>query len=507
MKNNELESHYQRLIYNLPDAVFFLDRELFVSDLNVAAHNLSNKIAVLPDEATKEKEPDWRFYSFTKLFPWLSDEVKTFVKSSLETTRVENISHSQRHFEAIFSRWIQNGVVLILRDTTMQEFSSKERSVLLHQLIDSRRLETLGKLADSMAHDFNNLLTVIGGYSSLLLTTLDEGDPMKSDVGQIFEASERAAHLTRRVLSYSRSLKTKARVVDLAQAAHLDESMMRRLLRETIDLNLEITKEKILVEIDPVICDHLLINVMVATQEAIQSGAMTLKVNKILIDETVASEKRRLSPGHYAVVSVAYAGRPPFHPLSIKERVDTEEALNSGLATLQNLVEFVGGHFEANLVLENAGAFAVYLPLYSSEETTEPHAVGILPRARENECVLLVEDEDLVRQFAKKTLIRQGYVVIEASNGMEALRIFEHNPQNINLILTDVIMPQLSGPDFVLAMEKKRHNKIPVLFMSGYSEMTVLSTGMANQHFLPKPFSAEILATRVREILDTGKAA
>ena len=375
------------------------------------------------------------------------------------------------------------------------------------QLRQSQKLEAIGQLAGGVAHDFNNLLTVIGGYSSILLGKLPQKSPHRSSIEEIKKASDRAGALTRQLLAFSRKQILQPKVLDLNIVVTDLEKMVRRLIGEDIDL-LTITSPVLgRVKADPGQIEQVLLNLIVNARDAMQKGGkLTIETRNVVHSEEYAQRHATL-PGPYVMLAVSDTGcgmdaaiQPRvFEPFFTTK--DSGQGTGLGLATVYGIVKQSGGNIWVYSEVGRGSTFKVYLPRVDEAKEEEGISKSI-PKG--TEMVLLVEDEDQVRAILKHILEGQGYHVIAASSGEEALSISQDLERDIKLMITDVVMPQMSGRELAERVQAVRPN-LPVLFMSGYTDDAIVRHGLLDEklNFIQKPFDSTTVARKVREVLDS----
>ncbi|HEX6134616.1 MAG TPA: PAS domain S-box protein [Longimicrobiales bacterium] len=394
------------------------------------------------------------------------------------------------------------GVVVNMIDSTVH------RS-LEEQLQHSQRLEAVGRLAGGIAHDFNNLLTAIRGYTDLLEDKLSDDARAHADVVEIRRAVERAARLTRQLLAFSRRQVVRPRATELGAVILELDRMLRRIITEEVTLHTKVAQEA-WVFADPGQLEQIVVNLIVNARDAGPRNGIDVAVDIVHLpsDDPTA---RGLEPGEYVRLVVADDGSGIdsdilphiFEPFFTTKEIGQGTGL--GLATVYGIVQDAGGQIFVDSRIGVGTVMRVYLPRVArpSEESTTIEARSALDPARGTEFVLLVEDEPAVRSLAERILMRQGYHVLSAGNGVEALRLAQGLHGQIDLLVTDVVMPEMGGvqlAEHLLAMRPD----LRVLFISGYAADTVPSTDRAGRqlYFLEKPFSPARFAEYVRQVLD-----
>jgi PAS domain S-box-containing protein len=384
-----------------------------------------------------------------------------------------------------------------------------DRLQLEAQLRQAQKMEAIGQLAGGVAHDFNNLLTVIAGYCGILLDRLPPDDPLRSDVRAIADAGHRAASLTQRLLAFSRRAVLTPKVIDINSVVRETEHILRRLIGEDILLTVALLPGGGLVKVDPGHLGQVLINLAVNARDALPGGGgLTIRTERVDLSGAVSMSGQEMPAGHYLrlVVSDTGHGMSPDVKSRIFEPFFTTKGVGKGtglgLAVVHGFVKQSGGYIEVDSEEGQGSTFSISLPLVE-----ESHA-NVVPApadvsARGAETILLVEDEEAVRHLLARGLRNHGFTVMTASDGAEALRLVHDRTPHIDLVATDVVMPNMSGRDLADRLRKERSG-LKVLFMSGYTDDTLLRHGVyeAREAFLQKPFALQAFASKVREILD-----
>jgi two-component system cell cycle sensor histidine kinase/response regulator CckA len=385
------------------------------------------------------------------------------------------------------------------------------RKKLEAQFIGAQKTEVIGQLAGGVAHDFNNILGVIMGYSAMITSELGPDSPLQKYVEEIQHASERAAGLTRQLLVFSRKQTVQPVVLDLNDVVKDLDKMLRRLIDENIEMTLVPGKQTGRIKADSGYVGQVLMNLVVNARDAMPNGGkLTIATHNVTFDENDAYAHQDTIPGDYVMLSVSDTGTGMTGEVKARlfEAFFTTKPKGKGtglgLATCQTIVQQSGGHIEVQSELGKGTTFKVYFPQVELplDFTVKPIQTGPLPRGTET--LLVVEDEPSVRHLARGVLEAQGYEVLLAANGQDALRVVrEHKGSPIRLVVTDVIMP-LMGGKVMAEWLKTTYPDLKILFTSGYTDDTithhgVLSTGV---EFLSKPYTPATLARKVRVILD-----
>jgi two-component system, cell cycle sensor histidine kinase and response regulator CckA len=377
------------------------------------------------------------------------------------------------------------------------------------QLRHAQKMEAVGRLAGSVAHDFNNLLSVILGQSEVLLEDLKPLDPVRPDIESIRNAGIRAASLTSQLLAFSRQQVLIPRVMNLNDVVQEAEKMLRRLLGEDVELVTRYERTLHKVKVDPGQIDQVVMNLAINARDAMpRGGKLTIETKNVELDDSYESDHFGVVPGPHVMLAVSDTGigmdkatqARIFEPFFTTKEVGKGTGL--GLSTVFGIVKQSGGNIWVYSEPGAGSTFKVYLPKAGESDV---EAVEVVPLATLNgtETILLVEDDDGVRQIALLILRRYGYHVLEARNAGEALLTCEQHPRTIHLLLTDVVMPQLSGSELADRLRTLRP-EMRVLFMSGYTENAIVHHGILDSGiaYLQKPIVPEALGRRVREVLD-----
>ena len=386
-----------------------------------------------------------------------------------------------------------------------------DRLHLEAQLRQAQKMEAIGQLAGGVAHDFNNLLTVIAGYCGILLDRLPPDDPLRSDVRAIADAGHRAASLTQRLLAFSRRAVLTPKVVDVNSVVRETEHILRRLIGEDILLTVELLPGGGLVKVDPGHLAQVLINLAVNARDALPAGGgLTIRTELVEVVSAVTVGGQDMPAGHYVRLVVSDTGHGMtqdvkariFEPFFTTKGVGKGTGL--GLAVVHGFVKQSGGYIEVDSEEGKGSTFSISLPVIEESHAASP-ALPADVGARGAETILLVEDEEAVRHLLARGLRNYGFTVMTASDGAEALRLVHDRTPHIDLLATDVVMPNMSGRDLADRLRQERAG-LKVLFMSGYTDDTLLRHGVyeAREAFLQKPFALQAFASKVREILDQG---
>jgi PAS domain S-box-containing protein len=391
-----------------------------------------------------------------------------------------------------------------------------ERRQLEAQLRQAQKMEAVGRLAGGVAHDFNNLLTVIKASTGFLLEDLDPADPRREDARHIAAAADRAAGLTRQLLAFSRKQILEPRMLDVNSVVSNLRPMLARLIGEDISVEVTLAESAGSVMADVGQLEQVLINLAVNARDAMPDGGrLAIETSAVTIDERAAlahsrREQSAVVAGSYVMLAVSDTGTGMspevrariFDPFFTTKEVGKGTGL--GLSTVYGIVKQSGGHVWVYSESGHGTVFKLYFPRLEAAAAATLKRTGELP-AGGTETVLLVEDEQSVRQLARRILERQGYRVLESRNGRDALALATEYGDQIHLILTDVVMPELSGRGFVERLTAMRP-EAAVIYMSGYTDDEVLRRGMLDPGslFIQKPFEPNVLLRMVRDALNRG---
>jgi PAS domain S-box-containing protein len=416
--------------------------------------------------------------------------------------------------ELSLSTWMVDSArcyTAVIRDITERRQAAEALKQREDELRQAQKMEAVGRLAGGVAHDFNNLLTAILGYADLLLDKLAGDDPNRRQIAEIQKAGRSAASLTRGLLAFSRTQVLQPDVLDLNAVVSNSEHLLRRLIGEHVELVTTLEPSIAAVRADPAQVEQLLVNLAVNARDAMSSGG-TLTIATVNLDEATLREHAPTATGPSAALVVRDTGigmtdevrARIFEPFFTTKAPGQGTGL--GLASVYGAVKQSGGHVWVDSAPGRGSTFTVCLPAVAAvperlpAETPEKSLVY-----RGNETVLLVEDNDAVREMARETLVGFGYTVVEASNGKEALKIARTGLDRISLVLTDVVMPLMGGAELAVRLRTMRPD-MKFIFASGYASDPVpgppaSSPGAA---FLQKPFSPSTLGKTVRRVLDAG---
>jgi two-component system, cell cycle sensor histidine kinase and response regulator CckA len=373
----------------------------------------------------------------------------------------------------------------------------------------AQKMEAVGMLAGGVAHDFNNLLTIINGYSHLILNNLSPGDANHYAAAQIMKAGERAADLTKQLLAFSRRQVLQPKVLDLNDLVTGLGNMLQRLIGEDIDLRLMLDPDLGRVSADPGQIEQVLMNLVVNARDAMpRGGSLTIETRNVDLDETYAGRPLAAKPGPHVLLAVSDNGHGMdeatrarlFEPFFTTKSAGKGTGL--GLSTVFGIIQQSGGSLEVYSQPDLGTSVKVYLPRIDQPVSVEAQALKC-QAARGTETILVVEDDEMVRKLVRETLEREGYRVMDSADPVAARRIADSHKGEIQLLITDVVMPKMSGDELAAQITAGRP-AIKVLYMSGYTDNAVVNSGILEKEaaFLQKPFTPGALAHKVREVLE-----
>lgn len=408
-------------------------------------------------------------------------------------------------------------IIIHLIDTT-------EQKNLEMRFAHSQKMQAVGQLAGGVAHDFNNLLTAMIGFCDLLLMRHPAGDPSFADIMQIKQNANRAANLVRQLLAFSRRQTLQPKVVDLTDVLAELSNLIRRLIGENIELKMVHGREIWPVKADQGQLEQVVINLAVNARDAMKKGGtLTIRSSNVTVnnenpidpDFVAPSQEESIAKGDYVLIEVADSGHgierslmeKIFEPFFSTKEIGSGTGL--GLATVYGIIKQTGGYVYVKSAIDAGTIFALFLPrvegevrVEAAEESVERNTASDLTGAA---TILLVEDETPVRIFAARALRNKGYEVLEADCGEQAIEVFSAHTGQIDVIISDVMMPGINGPTMVETLEEKYPDKMKqakVIFISGYAEDAFVDTyGTEREfNFLPKPFTLKQLASKIKEL-------
>jgi PAS domain S-box-containing protein len=511
MRASEERSHLAAIVESSDEAIISADTAGLITSWNRSAEHLFQWSAAeaIGKPLTLLVPPE----RLAETLPRLERVKRGEVVRNIETKHVrkdgsvvETLVTSSPIFDA---RRQVVGTARVVRDLTERRRTEAQLRQVEAQLQQSRKMEAIGVVAGGVAHDFNNILSVILSCASMVL---DEPLPeqVRSDVIEIARAGERAADLTRQLLAFSRRQVLEPRVLDLGLAVLAMDKMLRRLLGAEIELSLVTGSASCRTRADPSQIDQIIMNLAVNAKDAMPGGGkLIIEVAPVEFDAEYAASHGEVTPGFYVMLAVTDTGTGMddatrariFEPFFTTKEVGKGTGL--GLSTVFGIVQQSRGHIWVYSELGRGTTFKVYFPCV--EEPVEALSISPPPPTtlRGSETILLVDDDESVRATIRAVLQRNGYHVLDAAGPGEALLISDQQTSTIDLLLTDVAMPRMSGPDLASRLQQQRR-EIKVLYLSGYTENAVIRQGVLDGGlaFLQKPVVPGTLLRRVREVID-----
>ena len=504
----ESETRFRELAENVREVFFVSDpatgRAIYVSPAYEEVFGQTRDHAyTVPNAWTEAMQPEDR----TRVLAGMK-ELAGGQKESIDTFRITRPDGS--------IRWIR-GRASAVRDASgkvtrivgiAEDVTELQRTQ--DQLFRAQKMEAIGRLAGGVAHDFNNLLTAIIGHAELVLEDVRAGDPLRQDLEEILKAGQRAAILTRQLLAFSRQQVLEPRVLDPnALVADMDK-MLRRLIGEDIELLTVLADRVGAIKGDGGQLEQVIMNLAVNARDAMPAGGkLTIETANAELDEAYAHSHEPVRPGPYVMLAMSDTGSGMSE--EVKARIfepffttkEPGKGTGLGLATVYGIVKQSGGYIWVYSEVGKGTTFKVYLPRVEGVPEARPVRPRPVEPARGTETVLLVEDEDMVRALARTALLRYGYQVLEAANGGEALLQCERGTEAIDLVITDVVMPRMSGRELAARL-RRLLPKMKLLYISGYTDHAVVHHGEIEPGaaFLEKPFTPDALARKVRAVLD-----
>lgn len=483
------EARFRNIIEKNADGIIIVDVEGLVRFANPAAEAL-----------------------FGRTVQELLDKPFGFPIITGETTEIDIVRPDQKiaiaEIRVVETTWEEDQTYLIsLRDITV-------RKQLEEQLRQSQKMEAVGRLAGGVAHDFNNLLTALSGYTDLLLQRRPtEQEPFHHDVEQIKKVGERAASLTRQLLVFSRKQAVSPRKLSLNRIVVDMEKMLRRMIGEDIELVTILKSQAGFVEADPGQIEQVIMNLVVNARDAMpQGGKLTIETADVYLDEAYIRQHIETRAGHYVVMAISDNGHGMdnqtcariFEPFFTTK--DPDKGTGLGLSTVYGIVKQSNGHIWVYSEPEQGTTFKIYFPkVHAGTKPAQPQELTV-PIPVGSETILLVEDEDVVRNLAIRILRRGGYTVLAASQGAEAIQICRQYQGAIDLLVTDVVMPGGMNGRELAEQLLPQYPALKVLYMSGYTDDVIVRHGISDETlaFLEKPFSPDVLARKVHQMLTEG---
>ena len=514
----ESEARHRAVIESAMDAFVSMDHEGRVTEFNPAAERMFGvaRADVLGQElASVIVPPAYRDAHRQGLTRYLATGESTIIGGRIEVTALR-ADGTEFPVELTVTAPRVGGPPAFgayVRDLTEQRRADTARASLEMQLQQSQKMEAIGRLAGGVAHDFNNLLTVITGRAHMLLGRLKAGEPMHRDVELIQKTSQRAVALTSQLLAFSRKQVVQPRVIELGPLVAELVPMLQRMIREDVELAVEPVEGSGRVKVDPSQMQQVLMNLAVNARDAMPDGGrIGVAIRDVEVSEVAAASRPNLPPGPYVTLAVSDAGTGMsaettahiFEPFFTTKEQGKGTGL--GLSTVYGIVEQSRGHIEVQSELGRGTTFTIYLPRVDEPLVATPVDTGRRLRTTAR-TVLVVDDEPEVLELATEILRRVGYTVLAATDGANALEVAGRHEGEIHLLVTDMVMPGMSGRDLAERLRALRAS-LRVLYISGYVQDASARAALASETsaFVAKPFTPELLTDRVRELLATAEA-
>jgi len=397
-----------------------------------------------------------------------------------------------------------------IRDIKERKRADEEKAVFQDQLRQSQKMEAIGQLAGGIAHDFNNLLTVVIGNAEMALMDLGRDHRLYTVIEEVKKAGQRASNLTRQLLAFSRKQILQPEILSLNEVVLGMKKMLQRVLRENIELETRLIPDLGLAEADRGQMEQIIVNLAVNARDAMPSGGtLTIETANVDLDEEYARAHLEVTPGSYVMLAVSDSGigmtkdvqERLFEPFFTTKGRDKGTGL--GLATVYGIVKQSKGSIWVYSEPGRGAAFKIYLPRVKKAGPGRKQRESDTKIPRGSETVIVVEDDETVRKTVLMFLKKYGYTVLSAATGKEGLAIFRAHKDPIHLLLTDMVMPGLSGKDLATQAKRLRPD-LKVLYMSGYTDQGIANNGIIEKgiHFIQKPFTHQELATKVREVIE-----
>jgi len=426
----------------------------------------------------------------------------------------ETDSTGKVHFEikslpSVDRKGRRKGIVHIVRDITLRKKAEEEKELLQFQFLQAQKMESIGRLAGGIAHDFNNILTVIMGCSELALRKLAQDEPLKKQMLIIQDSSSKAAALVRQLLVFSRKQEMELQVVSLNSIVENMGKIIERVIGEDVTLRLQTEKQVHSILADPGHIEQVIMNLSVNARDAMpRGGTLTIETDDVELDEEYARHHAGVAPGPYVIMTIADSGigmspevrEHIFEPFFTTKKQGQGTGL--GMATVFGIIKQLSGHIHVYSEVGKGSLFKIYLPACrkATEEKPVPQSI---PLPRGTESVLIAEDDPVIRQLMVDTLTPQGFKVLAAGSGVEAVKVMETTHSTFDILLTDVVMPEMGGKELAQLFQK-RYPNARVLFMSGYTDEMILQQGVEHSEvaFIQKPCTPSKLVMKLREVLD-----
>ncbi len=520
-RSHELASRLQKIASQVPGLVYQFKvrpdgtacipyaseriREIFRVSPEEVREDASKVFAAIHPEDLNDVQESISFSART-LHPWQCEYRVRFPNGDVRWHYGNSVPERQPDGSTVWHGFIN--------DVSQRHEAERLKAQLEDQLRQSQKVESIGKLAGGVAHDFNNLLTSIMGFVELALAEVDAGSDAAEYLGGAMESTRRGAALTQQLLAFARKKMVRPEVVDINEVLQRMGGMIRRLVGENLELALTMSPGLGKVKVDIGSLEQVVMNLVVNARDAIpETGRITLETRNALLDDDYCRTHAETAPGEYVLLAVTDTGvgmtpevqARVFEPFFTTK--PTGEGTGLGLAMCHGIVKQAGGNISFLSTPGQGSTFRVYLPRVIGPQPALPISIwtpaATTPASSGNETVLLVEDEETILRVAREALTALGYRVITASDGVRALELVKRTLEPIDLVITDVVMPQMGGRELVTRLLALQPG-LRILFSSGYSENAISADGVLDEgiNFLQKPYTPTTLARRVREALD-----
>jgi PAS domain S-box-containing protein len=455
-------------------------------------------------------------------YPWSVDDSKY---GDIEKRQREGVHASERQFRKKNGEysWAEINVTPIYQngdlvyslgswvDTSERKTAETEKERLQKQLQQAQKMEAVGNLAGGIAHDYNNISSIIMGYAELAMADLEQGDPLHGYITEILEATRRATDITRQLLAFARRQPIAPKILDLNNTIESMLKMIKRLIGENIDLAWIPGKDIWPVKMDPSQVDQIFVNLCVNARDAIENvGKITIETGNVILDEDYCADHLGFKPGEYAMLAVSDDGTgiSPDQQEKIFDPFFTTKVLGKGtglgLSTIYGIVKQNNGFINVYSELNKGTTFKIYFPKEDSFHPATPvHKKASGPAVGQGETILVVEDDSAILELVKRILINLKYKVFCTSNPKDAISIAAEYPEKIDLLVTDIILPDMNGRDLANELQKQ-YSDLKILYMSGYTANVIAHRGILDEgiNYIAKPFSTDDFAEKVKEILE-----
>ena len=495
------------LLNACPDLIFIYDSEYHILDAHPSCKTYQHYKS--PDESIGKAINDVLPTEVAKKFTNCIDLVIKHGKLIEETYELE-INNEIMYFDIRFVLLGKDKVLSIAKNITKLKHEELEREKIQKQFVHAQKMESIGRLASGVAHDFNNMLGIIIGYSDIITMDLDPQHQFYKYVKEIENAAKKSAGITRQLLTFSRKQIVQPVVVDLNIAIKETYKMLNRLIGEDIKLEFESSLETAKIKIDPSQVDQILANLCVNARDAISdTGKINIEISKSTLPKSILSINPHLNDKNYVLLSVTDNGHGMspetqeklFEPFFTTKKVG--EGTGLGLSTVYGIVQQNNGFIKVVSELGKGSSFKIYLPEIEEQTEDDNHKKKENQNLTGKESILILEDEEHLLKMTIKILSKHGYVVVGLNSSVDALEFLKKENTKFDLIISDVVMPEMNGKEFLSSVREFMPN-IKCLFMSGYTANVIEKYGILNKdyNFIQKPFSISELTQKVRNLLD-----